>query len=202
MKKSILIVASIVATVAACDSAVPKSEAAPQPETVKHVVDSVIPMDVAMDRFRAGLEEPSKLRGNLTSRDALVKEFVRALEESDTMALEQIAVNRAEWAWLYYPTNALFKPPYELPPALAWFQLQQADRKGALRALRELGGHRIDVKGYVCDPEPTLEGDNKVWTGCRVTLSRDGADPVTIRLFGAILERGGVFEILSYDNDF
>jgi hypothetical protein len=202
MKKAILIVASVVTAATACDRGVPKGEAAPQPTTVKHVVDSVLPMDVAMDRFRAGLARPMALRGTITSRDALVDEVMRAIEQSDTLAFERIAVNRAEWVWLYYPDDKLSKPPYELPPNLAWFQLQETNRKGVLRALRELGGHRIDVKGYTCDVQPTVEGENTVWTGCRVTLSRDGGEEVTIRLFGAILERGGIFEVLSYDNDF
>lgn len=202
MMKSLRIALPLVFLLAACENAVPKSEAATQPETVKHVVDSVIPIDVALDRFRAGMKEPSALRGTVTSRDSLVAQVMEALQASDTMAFEKLAVNRAEWAWLYYPYDKLSKPPYELPPNLAWFQRQESNRKGVFRALRELGGHRIGLQGYTCDPEPTLEGDNKLWTGCRVTLSRDGAEPVTIRLFGAILERGGVFEILSYANDF
>ena len=202
MTKSSVFTLFLLATLAACDQAVSKGEAAPQPETVKHVVDSVIPMDVALARFRTGMEEPVALRGNVTSRDTLVARLMQALQVSDTLAFERLAVNRAEWAWLYYPTNVQSKPPYELPPALAWFQLQETNRKGVLRALRELGGHDIDLRGYGCNDEPTVEGENRIWAGCRVTLSRDGAEPVTIKLFGAILERGGVFEVLSYDNDF
>ncbi|MCG6956807.1 MAG: hypothetical protein LJF04_12530 [Gemmatimonadetes bacterium] len=202
MTKSIRVALPLMVFLAACDSAASRSEATPQTDTVKHVVDSVIPMGMAMDRFRAGLAEPSGLRNDTDSRDALVRQVMQALQDNDTTAFENLAVNRAEWAWLYYPTNVQYKPPYELPPGLAWFQLQETNRRGVLRALRELGGHDIDVRDYTCDPEPTLEGDNKIWTGCRVTLSRDGGDPVTIRLFGAILERGGRFEVLSYDNDF
>ena len=108
----------------------------------------------------------------------------------------------AEWSWLYYPYDKLSKPPYELPPGMAWLQLQETNRKGVLRALRELGGHEIDFRGYTCDPEPEVEGDNRIWTGCRITLARDGTDPVTLPLFGAILERDGRFKILSYKNDF
>ena len=98
--------------------------------------------------------------------------------------------------------NVLAKPPYELPPALAWFQLQETNRKGALRALRELGGHELDYRGYTCGPEPSVEADNRVWTGCLVTVGRDGDAPIPLKLFGAILERDGRFAVLSYDNDF
>ncbi len=206
MKQSLplLAVAALAAVFAGCRGtpATDNAEAAPQPDDVKHVVDSVIPMDVAMERFRVGLSEPAGFHGDVKSRDDLVARVIQALQDSDTTAFGDLAVNRAEWAWLYYPTTTLFKPPYELPPQLAWYQLQEANRKGVLRALRELGGHRVDLKGYTCDPEPTIQGENRLWSGCRVTLSRDGADPVTLGLFGAIVERGGVFEILSYHNDF
>ena len=213
MKKSIWLALPFLAVLGACDGAVSKSDAALQPgeageaeryaaKTVKHVVDSVIPMDVAMDRFRADLAEPAGLHSDIRSRDDLVARVIQALQDNDTTAFERLAVNRAEWAWLYYPTSVLYQPPYELPPGLAWFQLQETNRKGVFRALRELGGHQIDVRSYTCDPEPTPEGENRVWTGCRITLSRDAGEPVTTRLFGAVLERWGRFEVLSYDNDF
>ncbi len=127
---------------------------------------------------------------------------VDALAANDTAAFEALAVDRAEWAWLYFPSSTVARPPYELPPALAWFQLQERSRRGVLRALRELGGHRLDFSGYACAPEPNQEGENRLWTGCAVAIARDGGDPVTLRLFGAILERNGRFAVLSFTNDF
>jgi len=159
-------------------------------------------MDVALGRFRADLDEATRLTSGAASRDELVRRIVDALAAADTAAFEALAVNRSEWAWLYFPTSPVALPPYELPPGLAWFQLQEGNRKGVLRALRELGGRRIDYRGYRCPDEPTIQGNNQVWSDCRVTLSRDGADPVTIALFGAILERDDRFAILSYANDF
>jgi len=165
------------------------------------VVDSVIPIDVALERFRKDLTKPDGLGGGAGHRDTLVRRVIDALQANDTLAFERLAVNRAEWAWLFYPTNVLAKPPYELPPALAWFQLQGGNRKGVLRALRELGGHKLDYRGYRCNPEPTVEGQNRIWIGCTVTLGRDGGAPVAIQLFSAILERDGRFAVLSYAND-
>ena len=191
---------ALVAT--ACEKPDPDAgtlSAAPSPATV---VDSVLPMDVALDRFRADLSEARALTSGADTRDALVRSVVDALAASDTMAFEALAVDRAEWAWLYFPSSTVARPPYELPPGLAWFQLQERNRRGALRALRELGGHALDYKGYACDPEPSMEGANRLWTNCAVTLGRDGAEPVTLRLFGAILERDGRFAVLSYTNDF
>lgn len=180
-------------TVAACDRGGPPAQAG--------VVDSVFPMDVALDRFRADLAEPEALTSGAATRDELVRGVVEALVVRDTAAFVPLAVSRAEWAWLYFPTSTVAKPPYELPPALAWFQLQEKNRQGVLRALRELGGHALGYREYSCDLEPTVEGSNRVWSGCVVSLTRDG-EPVTLKLFGAIVERDGRFAILSYANDF
>lgn len=172
-------------------------------ETVAgNVTDSVLPMDVMLDRFRHDLPRPAELHGGLANRDSLVRRVIAALETSDTLAFEHLAVNQGEWAWLYFPSNVLSRPPYELPPGLAWFQLQETNRQGVFRALREFGGHQLDYRGYRCNTEPTIEDANRIWAGCTVTLGRDGAPPAPVRLFGAVLERRGRFLILSYTNDF
>lgn len=200
--RSIFGPAPLLVLLAACGGGTPPDELASADPSVTHVVDSIIPIGEALARFREGLTEPTGLGGGADTRDDLVSMVVHALEAQDTVAFERLAVDRAEWAWLYYPTNVLSKPPYELPPALAWFQLQETNRRGVLRALRELGGRQLHYEGYTCRPEPAVENDNRVWTGCRLTLRRDGGDPVSLPLFGSILERHGRFAVLSYDNDF
>ena len=165
-------------------------------------VDSVLPMDVAFQRFRAGLPRPESLRSPIRDRDTLVARLIRALEQGDTTAFEAMALDRAEFAWLYYPTAKVAKPPYELPPGIAWMQLREGGRKGVVRALRELGGRPLDFRGYRCDPESEAEGENRLWTGCVVTVSPRGMRPAPLRLFGKILERDGRFEVISYANDF
>lgn len=190
---------------AACDgradaAAADRSRAATL--TTAAVIDSALPMDVLLDRFRRDIPKVEALRSDATSRDELVRRVVAAIADSDAVALERLSMNLGEFAWLYFPTTKVAAPPYEVPPALAWFQVQEKDRRGALRALRELGGHRVTLDGYRCDETPTLEGENRIWTGCTVSVSRDGAPTVTLRLFGAILERDNRFAILTYENDF
>ncbi|MDB4949945.1 MAG: hypothetical protein JWM27_2594 [Gemmatimonadetes bacterium] len=165
-------------------------------------VDSVLPIAEALRRFRVGMgPAPVALTGGEASRDALVRRFVKALERTDTAALQRMAMDRAEFAWLYYPSNAQSRPPYELPPELMWFQTQLADRKGALRALRAYGGRPLRFRGYRCAPAPQVEGENRLWTGCRVDVADERGRRADLRLFGAILERGGRFKFASYSND-
>lgn len=165
-------------------------------------VDSILPMDVMLDRFRAGLDHPTHMASGMTNRDSLVAALIHALSTQDTAAFEPLTVTRAEWAWLYFPTDILSRPPYELPPGLAWFQLQETNRKGALRLFRELGGDTLTLDSYHCRPDPMVEDANRIWTGCLVTLHRNGGAAETIRLFSAILERDGRYAFLSFDNDY
>jgi hypothetical protein len=166
------------------------------------VVDSVFPMEVMLSRFREGIPETRTLRGGVEDRDSLVARVVRALDAQDTLAFEAVGIDLGAFAWLYYPTAVSAQPPYELPPGVAWFQMQEENRKGVFRALRELGGRRIEYVGHRCAQEPAVEGDNRIWTQCRVTLRVDGGEPASVRLFSSILEREGRFVVLSYANDF
>jgi hypothetical protein len=207
-KRTILMGAMILA-VCGCDRSASPARAAEVPpptavaaQTSQGVVDSVFPMPVMLDRFRKGIEQPAAMTSGAQTRDELVGSMMRALQASDTTAFEKLAVSLPEWAWLYFPSSPMAQPPYELPPALAWFRAQEGNRKGVFRALRELGGHALVLQGYVCNPKPIVAGDNREWVGCTVTLSRDGGAPVTIALFGSILERDGRFAFLSYVNDF
>jgi hypothetical protein len=110
-----------VAMQAACTGpdAPPRAQAAPV-----HI-DSAIPKDEELRRFRRGLIEPAELTGGARSRDALVRSYVSALERGDTAALAALVITKAEFAYIYYPTNPQARPPYDLSPGLMWFMLQQ-----------------------------------------------------------------------------
>ena len=94
------------------------------------------------------------------------------------------------------------QPPYELAPSLAWFRVQEGNRQGVFRALREMGGRTLEYRGYRCGAEPIVEGANRIWTDCVVQVSREPGEPTELPIFGSILERAGRFAILSYGNDF
>ena len=41
-------------------------------------------------------------------------------------------------------------------------------------ALAELRGRPLAYEGMVCDPHPVVQGENRLWSGCRVRLAVDG----------------------------
>jgi hypothetical protein len=172
--------------------------AARQPDA--QVVDSVVPREVALRRFRVGLDSVAALSGGAPSQDELVRRFVRALEQRDTAAIRSLVMTKAEYAWLYYPTNPQGLPPYELAPDLLWFTLEGRSRQGIAAALDARAGYPLHVVGYACDPVTSREGENTVYGPCTIRRVQAPGDTVTERLFGPVIERAGVWKFVSYAN--
>jgi hypothetical protein len=163
------------------------------------VIDSALPRDEEIRRFRQGLAEPAALAHGAPSADSLVARFARAVEARDTAALRALRIDRAEFAYLYYPTNALARPPYDLAPGLMWFQLEGNSGRGLYHVLDERGGRPLTIVGHRCE-QVTREGENRVYGGCVVRRLQAPGDTVQEQLFGAIVERGGTFKFVSYSN--
>ena len=167
-----------------------------------YVVDSILPPAEALRRFMADVASPPTTFANgASSRDALVRTWVRALESNDSLALIRTAMNRPEFAFLVYRTSPNAAPPYNQPPALMWMQLSNASLKGFRRSLQRLGGKPLGFLNYRCAPKAVQEGENRLWTDCLVRRVRAPGDTVSERLFGAIIERRGHFKFYSLAND-
>lgn len=166
------------------------------------VVDSILPAGEALRRFQSDLLRVTELGGSASSRDALVQHFVRALENADTAALRRLHVSKAEYAFVYFPTSAYTRKPYELPPDIAWMLSEQNSAKGFTRISRRLGGKNLHFRGYDCAPAVT-EGENRFWRSCHVSyVDPVTGHPVTKQLFGAMMQHGPGYKFLSYANDF
>ena len=177
------------------------AHAAPVRQATGGVIDSALPPGEALRRFRADLREhPTVLTEAARSRDGLVQRFVRALEARDTAALRGMALSRAEFAYLYYPSSRFSTEPYQLPPQTLWSLLQGNSEKGAQRALERRAGHPLRYVDYRCEPEPERQGENRVWNECTVRRVATPGDTVSERLFGSIVERGGRYKFVSYAN--
>jgi hypothetical protein len=171
---------------------------------VRTIVDSIFPIEEELRRFRATLpgEAPGTLAGGAPTRDELVDRFISALEAADTAAFRDMLLTRAEFAWLYYPHTRFTEPPYELAPGLLWFQMENGTSRGFSRLMDRMGGRAAHADGYTCPSDARAEGPNRVWEDCVVRLRPPGGEARELRLFGSILERGGVYKFVSYSNGF
>jgi hypothetical protein len=163
------------------------------------VVDSAVPIEVALERFRRDLPRTAGLTGGVASREELVRRFIAALEASDTTALRRMVLQKDEFAWLYYPTMVFSRPPYELQPALLWFQMSGQTEKGASLLLSDRAGAPLGYVGHDCASE-RREGENTIYGHCVVRRVTAPGDTVRDRLFGLIVERDGIYKFVSYAN--
>lgn len=164
------------------------------------VVDSILPLEEALSRFRTDLAETTVLEGEAPSRDELVRRFVRALESHDTTALKRMVLSRAEYAWLYYPTSTFSREPYYQMPQLNWFLNVASSQKGITRVVTRYGGKKLDFAGYECPDSARTDGGLSFWDRCVVSFQQEG-EPRRMRLFGSIIERSGQYKFYSYAND-
>ena len=180
---------------AGCRDAAPVAEA-----TVP--VDSIRPAAEALAYFRDGVPIADSLAGGADSRDGLVARFADAVARQDTAAVRAMVLDRAEYAWIYFPSLQRMNPATNLQPEVMWMLHAQESEKGITRVLRRLGGGQARFGGYGCEASPQVEGPNRYWHACTVeTIAHDG-EKATLKLFGSLVERGGRWKIVSYANDF
>jgi len=181
----------------------PAASTSAAPPAPAPVIDSSRSLEDDLRRFRAGIPAPpDRFTGGAEDREALVRRFVDALARGDSTALGEMAVTRAEFAYLTYPESPYTRPPYRQSPEIVWLLLRAEHDKGLTRLLRRLGGQPVRYFGHRCDSEPLREGENKLWRGCWVRVGVGGEEPRERRLFGVIVERDGHFKFVSYRSGF
>ena len=167
-----------------------------------YIVDSILPIEEQLRRFRVGLTVARDFNGGARSREELVGSFMRNLETADTAALVRLTVSRAEFAYLVYPESPLSAPPYAQAPDLVWMRHVAASSTGLNRLLDRLPGTRLWLRSLSCSEPPISEGANRIWRDCMVRFAPQGGVMQTMQLFSSVIERQGQYKILSYANAF
>ena len=163
-------------------------------------VDSILPIAEHLQRFRASLPKIDSLSHASSSIDARVARWARAVSTRDTASLNAMVLDRAEFAWLYYPGSRMSMPPYEAPPELLWGQILVSSDEGARRMLARHGGRPLRVTALACPDSVEIEGVNRVRQNCTVALRSSDTPLPPNRYFGSIIERDGRFKFLSMAN--
>ena len=167
-----------------------------------YVVDSALPPEELLARFRAGLPRVDTLSGGAPSRDALVGAIVAALARGDSAALRRMAISAAEYGWLVHPRLPTSRPPYGQPPQLGWQLLASGGATGLARAIAFARREPLRFRGYRCPDSPLSYDGLLAWEHCTVRHATADGRARDVRLFGAIVALGGRYKVLSYANDF
>jgi hypothetical protein len=167
-----------------------------------YIVDSIFPIEEEIRRFNEGLERPAALEGGATSRSELVRLFAAALRRSDTAALRQLLISRAEFGHFVFPESPFTRAPYKTKPIVIWTQLLGESGSGLERLLKNVAGDSSRISQLLCDEPPGQQGANRYWRNCTVSLQSPNTSARRMHLFGHIMERGGLFKFVSYGTDF
>lgn len=192
---------SIAAVAAACardgEQAAPAADLPPG-----YVIDSALPIDTLLARFRATLPDtPTTLAGGESSPERLTQALLGALTAQDTATIRRLVLSRSEFAWLYYPHTRYTKRPYELGPELLWIQVSENSEKGIVRLLRRYGGSSLRFERLACPDSATIEGPNTITGPCQVTFAAADSSARTLQIFGSIIAREGRHKFVSYANE-
>jgi hypothetical protein len=195
---------AIVAAALGCDGNAPATRdtrataAGPPPA---RTIDSILPIEEHLRRFRQALPPVDTLAGGYRSRDSLVAAMLVAASANDTAALARMRLTPAEYAWLYYPAHIYTAPPYELDPGTFWMQIEGNNDKGLGRLLHHRGGNRIVLLSYKCEESDAVRPPVREWNRCTLQLTVNRVES-NEQLFGSIVEIGGRYKFVSYANQF
>ncbi len=188
------------AALAGCAEREAEGREATAPNDAATIVDSIFPIEEEVRRFAEAVgPAPAALDSEWTSIDALVHDFVKAIASQDTALLARAIVTPAEFITFYFPHSPYTTPPYEMNPAIIWFQMESASSRGIGRALTRFGEADLELDRYLCD-ELVEQGPNLIRERCRVHV-RLGDETREVRLFGPVMERDGRVKFLTYGND-
>lgn len=166
------------------------------------VVDSILPLEEEIRRFRLNAPgTPTGLEGGESSRDGLVRRWVRAVETSDTAAIRGMLLTAEEFITFYYPASRFTEGPYRQSPRLLWFLMSSNSSQGAIRVLQRHGGQPFGFRSYTCGTEEML-GTMRTWSDCRIQRKLEDGRDAEMRFFGGIIERQGTYKFLSYASDY
>ena len=168
-------------------------------KTPGYVVDSIFPPEEMLRRFQAESGEPvTRLSDGAQSADALLRRYWSLLLSADSTAMTPLVASQREFAYLYFPESRELSDG--VPPAISWLLLSNNSGRGLTRALRAASTSEPTIRGTVCQPLEVSAGRARVFGPCGVVRTR-GSQADTLWFVKHIIERDGIFKLMSFAND-
>ncbi len=198
--RTLFLATFLAATLIACGG---PNDAVPDGRTATDKVDSILPMEALLARFRDSLPRVDSFTGGAPDRETLVRRYLAAVTARDSQAIRDMVVSRAEFGWLVFPDHIYRIAPYELDPAIFWLQLSAPSSSGIKEMLGRYGGVPLTLDSLGCqqDTVQLFRGTMEMWGPCSVKYHTPDTT-LTRQLFGSIVKRDGQEKFLSYRNDF
>lgn len=197
---ALLFASFILFTLSSCGSEEPGSkDNNPPPADAAPVAGSYILTPAHYDTLA---RNPIPLMGGRPSADSLVAAALDGLGRNDTALLKELLVTRDEYMKVLYPELGKHWPGArdsrpEIAEAL-WTNHAGNAMKGLRRALRDLGGRKLTLKRVEFADGAKEYVSYTTHEGTIVTAAEAGGKEQTIGAIGSIVEKDGVFKLMSY----
>lgn len=140
---------------------------------------------------------PVPLSPAYDSKDAVVEAFLRALAARDRPALEALALSEPEFRKHIWPALPASADNVGMPLDYAWRDTAQKNAGHLAQLLAEYGGREYRLLAVTFAGDTTDYGAYRVHRETTLDL-RSPNGPVTLRLFGSLVESGGRWKIYSF----
>jgi len=143
---------------------------------------------------------PVPLSPTFTTKDAAVTAFLQALAARDRATLANIAITEPEFRKHIWPALPASEASVGMPLDYVWTDSAQKNAGFLAQLLDEHGGRSYRLIAASFAGETTDYGGFRVHR--KTTLDLQGPNgPVTLRLFGSMIESGGHWKIYSFVGD-
>lgn len=143
-----------------------------------------------------------RLHGGARSAYELVRAALVSFEARDTAALMNLLVSREEFLGVIYPELGMHYPVANdtraETQAFLWENQTLGSIKGMMKALRELGGERMELKRITFEEGVKRFRTYTIHEGTRVSVQLVNGEEADMLALGSIVEMGGVYKLLTY----
>ncbi len=140
---------------------------------------------------------PVPLEPAFSSKDAVVEAALTALAARDGATLASLVLSESEFRKHIWPGLPASHPKVGMPLDYVWTETSQKNANYLAQLLAEHGGRDYKLIVVTFGGETTDYGRFRVHRETTLDV-RGPAGPVTLRLFGSLVESGGRWKIYSF----
>jgi uncharacterized membrane protein len=167
--------------------------------TVSSAAEASVAKPVSMADVPAGV---GTLSGGEHSPEALVSAALRAFTAQDTAALSRLMVTKDEWADQLYPEFPLYYPAArdtrEETKRFLWENHFYSSVNALMRDLKKVGGRKMELVSLSYRDETQTFKTYTIHQGTLPRVRMEDGSVVNLSVLGSIVEKQGVYKLLSY----
>ncbi|OFW14114.1 MAG: hypothetical protein A3F70_01265 [Acidobacteria bacterium RIFCSPLOWO2_12_FULL_67_14] len=132
------------------------------------------------------------------SPHATAAAVLQALEQRDIATLRSLALSEQEFREHVWPELPAARPERNLPFSYGWGDLHQKSEAALAQTLVRHGGRRYQLVSVRFDGDATSYPSYRVHRETVLQVRDERGEVADVRLFGASLEKDGVWKVFSY----